>query len=98
MNQMNELQKKLLNVIQGQFPVAPRPFATLAEQLDSNEAEIIDQITQLKQTGIVRRIGPIFDAPRLGYVSTLVAAQVAPERVDARRATGMRMISSIESA
>lgn len=80
---MRELQKKLLNIIQGQFPIDPRPFATLAEQLDTSEAEIIDQVEQLKQNDIIRRIGPSFDAARLGYVSTLVAVQVAPDRLDA---------------
>jgi len=80
---MNELQKRLLNIIQGQLPIEPCPFASLAEQLDSTEAEIIDQIKQLKEKGIIRRIGPVFDAAHLGYVSTLVAAQVPAEKLDA---------------
>ena len=80
---MNELQKRLLNAIQGQLPIEPRPFAALAEQFNSTEAEIINQVGQLKESGIIRRIGPVFDAAHLGYVSTLVAAQVPEEKLDA---------------
>lgn len=80
---MNELQRRLLNIVQGRFPLEATPFAALAEELGNTEAEIIEQIKQLKQTGIIRRIGPIFDAAGLGYVSTLVAAQVPADRLEA---------------
>lgn len=80
---MNELQKRILNIIQTQLPIERRPFAALAEPLDSDEAEIIEQINQFKRAGIIRRMGAIFDAAHLGYVSTLVAAQVPPEKLDA---------------
>lgn len=80
---MNELKKQILNIIQTQFPIEQCPFASLADQLDSSEAEIIDEVNQLKENGVVRRIGAIFDAAHLGYVSTLVAAQVPIEKVDA---------------
>ena len=38
---MNELQEKILNSIQRDFPITGRPFADLAGQLDSSEDEII---------------------------------------------------------
>ena len=51
---MNELQKKILDVIQSRFPIEARPFAWLAVRFCSDEAAIISQITQLKQIGIIR--------------------------------------------
>lgn len=79
---MDELQKRLLDIIQAQFPIKACPFAALADQLDCSESEIISQIDQLQQAGIIRRIGAIFNAAHLGYVSTLVAAQVPQEKLD----------------
>ena len=80
---MTELQRQILNIIQVRFPVERYPFAELARQLDSNEAEIIDQINQLKEVGVIRRMGAIFDAAHLGYMSTLVAVQVPQVALDA---------------
>ena len=78
---MNKLQKQILDVIQVRFPVERRPFAKLAEQLKTTESAIIEQITQLKQTGVIRRIGAVFNAAHLGYVSTLVAAKVRDDKL-----------------
>ena len=80
---MNELQRRLLNIIQGRFPIEAGPFAALAAQLDTTEEDIICQVEQLKESGIIRRVGPVFDAAYLGYVSTLVAVQVPSEQIDA---------------
>ena len=73
---MNELQKKLLNVIQGQFPIVPRPFATLAEQLDSNEAEIIDQITQLKPAPQLAFGVPPSNASCIGQIDNVECSNI----------------------
>jgi siroheme decarboxylase len=78
---MTELQKQILSIIQGQFPIVERPFADIARQVDSSEAEVLDAITKLREEGIIRRIGAIFEAKRLGYISTLVAAKVPGEQV-----------------
>ncbi len=73
---ISNLQRDILGIIQRRFPVALRPFKVLANQLGVDEAEVIQQIRLLQRSGVIRYIGPVFDARRLGYVSTLVAAQV----------------------
>lgn len=80
---MNDLQKQILNIIQADFPIEARPFAKLARGLDSSETEVISQIGLLKEQGIIRRIGAIFDAAHLGYVSTLVAGRIPAEKLEA---------------
>ena len=77
------MDKQILDIIQSRFPLEPRPFAAIAEQLGLNEDEIISYINRLKQNRVIRRIGPIFSARQLGYTSTLIAAQVPPEKIDA---------------
>ena len=75
---LSDFDKQLLNLIQGNIPFAKRPFAVIAERLDSDEDTVIKRLGYLKDQGYIRRIGPFFDSARLGYVSTLVALRVNP--------------------
>ena len=78
---LTDFDKQLLNLIQANIPLVRRPFAALAERLGVDEALVIDRLQMLKEQGYIRRIGPFFDSSRLGYVSTLVALQVEPDRL-----------------
>jgi len=75
---LTELDKKLLNTIQSDIPLTPRPFAAVAERLGADEATVLERLRFLRDRGYIRRIGPFFDSARLGYVSTLVALAVEP--------------------
>jgi len=74
---LSVFDKQLLNMIQSDIPFASRPFAVLADRLGVDEALVIDRLCRLKDAGYIRRIGPFFDSGRLGYLSTLVALEVA---------------------
>lgn len=79
---MSELDKKILDTIQANFPVAAEPYAELGRLLDSNEKEIMDRVSLMYEQDRIRRIGPIFDTYKLGYISSLVGAKIPPERLD----------------
>lgn len=79
---MDELDKKILNIIQADFPIEAEPFKAIAEMLGSTEDEIIGRIQRLKEAGIIRRIGAVFEPRKLGLVSTLCAAKVPEDRID----------------
>ena len=66
---MNELQKRLLNALQGQLPTKPRPFAALAEQLDSTEAEVIEKIEHHKH--LFTAHGDLFEREILNAFSSM---------------------------
>lgn len=83
---MDERDRRLLNIIQGDFPLASRPFQALGTHVDLAEGEVIDRIAQLKQRKIIRQISAIFDTRSLGYKSSLVAMRVQPDRLDAAAA------------
>lgn len=72
----------LLGRLQEAVPCCARPFAELGERCGVGEDEVIARITRLKQERIIRQISAIFDTRSLGYASSLVAAKIAPERVD----------------
>lgn len=79
---MDELDKTILNRIQTRFPLTPRPFAAIADELGTTEKEVLARVTRLKDTGIIRRIGGNFVPGKVGFVSTLCAAQVPREKLD----------------
>lgn len=79
---MDLTDRRLLNILQSDFPLVPEPFRLMAERLEMSEEEIIQRIKRLKREKIIRQISAIFDTRGLGYHSSLVAARVAPERLD----------------
>jgi len=76
---LDELDKRLLNLMQGRFPIAPRPYAQVGAQAGMTEAQAIERVRQLIEVRIIRQVTPIFDTRALGYSSMLVAAKVDPE-------------------
>ncbi len=80
---MDDTDRKILNRIQSNFPITSRPYLTIAAELDLEESEIIHRLQQLKEKGIIRRIGGNFFPEKLGFVSTLCAAKVPEDKIDA---------------
>ncbi len=80
--ELDDLDKKIISIIQADLPVALRPFGVLAERLSESPEEIMARIRRACSEGIIRRLGPVFDSPRLGYGSTLVAAKIPAERLE----------------
>ncbi|MEA2347445.1 MAG: siroheme decarboxylase [Thermoleophilaceae bacterium] len=76
---LDELDKKLLNLMQGRFPLEPRPYARVAELAEVSEDEVMRRVQRLLDERIIRQVTPIFDTRALGYSSMLVAAKVDGE-------------------
>jgi DNA-binding Lrp family transcriptional regulator len=76
---LDELDKKLLNLMQGSFPLAPRPYAEVARLAECSESDVLSRVERLLRERIIRQVTPIFDTRVLGYKSMLVAASVDPE-------------------
>ncbi|MCK4331049.1 MAG: AsnC family transcriptional regulator [Dehalococcoidia bacterium] len=79
---LDNTDKKLLDIVQAQFPLSREPFSALGRRLGVSSDEVIRRIERLKAEGIVRLIGPVFNAGRLGYQTTLVGMKVAAEQLD----------------
>ncbi|MGA7706099.1 MAG: Lrp/AsnC family transcriptional regulator [Solirubrobacteraceae bacterium] len=76
---LDELDKRLLNLMQGSFPIEPRPYKRVAELAQVGEEEVLSRVQYLLDERIIRQVTPIFDTRALGYSSMLVAAKVDPE-------------------
>ena len=78
---MDLIDRALLNAIQNQFPIAVHPYQILGEVVGTTEEDAFNRIRRLRQEGVIRRLGGIFDSRRLGYYSTLCAAKVPEEKI-----------------
>lgn len=79
---LDETNKDILNSIQLDFPIHSRPFKVIADRLGLTEDDLIHRIRDMKEAMLIRRIGGNFSPDRLGYHSTLCAAQVPEEKID----------------
>ncbi len=78
---MDQRDRDILNIIQSGFPLTARPYARVGEQVGLSEAEVLDRVRELKDKGVIRRIGGNVWAAKVGYVSTLCAAKVPDEKL-----------------
>jgi DNA-binding Lrp family transcriptional regulator len=76
---LDDLDKRLLNLMQGRFPIAPRPYEAVAAEAGVSKEEVMARVQHLLDERIIRQVTPIFDTRALGYSSMLVAAKVDPE-------------------
>jgi len=81
--EIDDIDRTLLNRIQSDFPLTPRPYLRIAEALGISEDAVISRLEKLRANGIIRRIGGNFVPEKLGYVSTLCAAKVPADKMDA---------------
>jgi DNA-binding Lrp family transcriptional regulator len=80
---MDDIDKKILNIIQRNFPLVEAPFRAVAEKAGIGEDEALERIGIMKQAGVIRRIGAIFDSRKLGFVGALCAARVPDDKLKA---------------
>ncbi len=79
---MDAIDKKILNILQKEFPLVEQPFLTVAERCGLSEDAVLARIQKMKDKGIIRRIGAVFDGASLGRVSALFAARVPVDKID----------------
>jgi len=78
---MDEIDKKILNLIQEEFPLHERPYAEIGRQIGIGENEAMERVQKLKDAGIIRRIGAVFEPKKLDYTSTLCGVHVGEEKL-----------------
>jgi DNA-binding Lrp family transcriptional regulator len=76
---LDDLDRKLLNLMHGSVPLEPTPFAAVAAAAEVSEPEVLTRVQRLLDERIIRQVTPIYDTRALGYGSMLVAAKVDPE-------------------
>ncbi len=78
---MDETDRRLLDEFQRDFPLDARPYRILAQKLGTSEADILERLERLQESGTVSRIGGVFRPGSVG-ASTLAAMSIAPDLLD----------------
>jgi DNA-binding Lrp family transcriptional regulator len=87
---MDEVDLRVLNVMQSRFPLAVRPYREVGQLAGGvGEADVLHRVRRLRSEHIIRQISAIFDTRALGYKSSLVASKYRPGKV----AAGARVIN-----
>lgn len=79
--QLEGIDKELLNRVQGGFPVSLEPYEEIGRALGISGDEALSRMRGLVKCGVVRKVGPFFDARKMGCSSTLCAVDVPEERL-----------------
>jgi len=73
---MDALDRRIVNELQGGFPLSDRPYAEVAARFGTSEDELLARLDRLLADGVLSRFGPMYHAERLGGALTLAAMQV----------------------
>ncbi len=79
---MDEIDRTIINQLQGGFPICERPFREAANELGLEEDELIRRIDRLLEEGYLSRFGPMYHAEKLGGGLSLCAMAVPEAQFD----------------
>lgn len=79
---MDDMDRKIINDLQREFPVCDHPFYVTAEKFSISENELITRIENMLENGMLTRFGPLFNIEKLGGVYSLAAMRVPPDKFD----------------
>jgi DNA-binding Lrp family transcriptional regulator len=80
---VDAVDKKILDLIQSGVPLVSRPYAAIGEAVGVREEEALTRVRAMRARGLIRRIGANFQSGKLGFHSTLAAAKVPPDKLEA---------------
>lgn len=80
---LDKTDRELLQLVQDEFPLTKRPWPTLGHRLKITGGEVLARLKRLRREGVIRKIGPILDARKVGLsASTLIAMRVPEDRIE----------------
>jgi len=79
---MDEIDKRIINGLQGGFPLSERPYRDAARVLGIAEGDLIRRLSNLIDQGVLSRFGPMYDAERMGGAFCLCAMAAPAERFE----------------
>ena len=91
---MDELDRRIVNSLQGGFPICDEPYREVAERLGIAEAELIVRLGRMLESKTLTRFGPMFQVERMGGAFVLAALAV-PEADYERVAEQVNALSEV---
>ncbi|MFC1494702.1 Lrp/AsnC family transcriptional regulator [Thermodesulfobacteriota bacterium] len=80
---IDDLDKKIISLLQKDIPIDPRPYKILADKIDIQEDEFIKRIETMIDSGVIRRFGATLYHQEAGFSANAMVAWIIPEsRID----------------
>lgn len=76
---VDEADRHLLAAIQHGLPLSSRPYAEIGARLGLSEEQVIARLTQLKDSGVIRRFGVVVRHHELGYSANAMVVWDVPD-------------------
>lgn len=76
---MDEIDRAIINGLQGGLEISERPYRAAAQRLGLTEATLLARLQQLLDAGVLTRVGPLFQIERIGGAFTLAALHAEPD-------------------
>ncbi len=73
---LDEVDRRIINALQGGFPVCEHPYAVAARNLGLEEGELLARLRRLLDERVLTRFGPLYNADRFGGSNVLAAMSV----------------------
>ncbi len=74
---LDDIDRKLINALQGDFPLVREPYRQVAEALGLDEGELLRRLDAMLERRVLTRFGPMFQIERAGGAFVLAAMRVA---------------------
>lgn len=78
--QLDIIDKNIIEFIQGDIPLTDNPFQELAEKINLSEEEIVNRIKNMQEAGLVRRFGAVLRHQKAGYNTNAMVAWLVDEK------------------
>ena len=75
---LDAIDRRIIDGLQGDFPICERPYQVAAERLGISEEELLQRLDRLLETRVLTRFGPMMQIERVGG-SFVLAAIAVPE-------------------
>lgn len=72
----DDTDRRLINALQGEFPLSERPFAEVGAALGLAEDEVIARLQSMLDDRVLTRFGPMYQIERMGGAFCLAAIAV----------------------
>ena len=79
--ELSETDRRVINEIQQDLPLVPRPFTAMAERLNMDVEDFLAQCRSLVQRGIMRRFGAAVNHRQAGFKANAMTCWVAPPEI-----------------
>ncbi|CAG1011413.1 hypothetical protein BURK2_04259 [Burkholderiales bacterium] len=79
---LDEIDRAIINALQGGFPICEAPFAVVAQKLGMSEEELLQRVQRLLSEKVLTRFGPMYQVERMGGAFVLAALAVPEERFE----------------